>query len=74
MSPQRGTQGRHRKFVFRAQTMPGCAVLLLSLVVLSMGSNARRIKKRGLNHKVRLQILRTEFYLHLSADFRAKFI
>lgn len=40
--------------------MPGCAVLLLSLVVLSMGSNARRIRKRGLNHKVRLQILRSE--------------
>lgn len=34
--------------------MPGCAVLLLSLVVLSMGSDARRIRKRGLNHKVRL--------------------
>ncbi|XP_029697747.1 WAP four-disulfide core domain protein 1 isoform X2 [Takifugu rubripes] len=31
--------------------MPGCRVLLLSLVVLSMGSNARRIRKRGLNHK-----------------------
>ncbi|GLD68398.1 WAP four-disulfide core domain protein 1 [Lates japonicus] len=32
--------------------MPGSAVLLLlSLLVLSTGSDARRIRKRGLNHK-----------------------
>lgn len=33
--------------------MPGSVVLLLlSLLVLSTGSDARRIRKRGLNHKV----------------------
>lgn len=39
---------------FRTQTMPGSVVLLLSLLILSTGSDARRIRKRGLNHKVRL--------------------
>lgn len=39
---------------FRTQTMPGSVVLLLSLLVLSTGSDARRIRKRGLNHKVGL--------------------
>lgn len=46
------------------QTMPGSVVLLLlSLLVLSTGSDARRIRKRGLNHKVRLLIspLRPDF-------------
>lgn len=32
--------------------MPGSVVLLLSLLVLSTGNDARRIRKRGLNHKV----------------------
>ncbi|XP_019749876.1 WAP four-disulfide core domain protein 1-like isoform X2 [Hippocampus comes] len=32
-------------------TMPGSLVLLLSLLVLSTGSDARRIRKRGLNQK-----------------------
>lgn len=57
----------HRKLVFRAHTMPGCAVLLLFLMVLPMGSDARRIRKRGLNHKVRLQTVRTEISSSLSA-------
>lgn len=47
------------------QTMPGSVLLLLllSLLVLSTGSDARRIRKRGLNHKVRLLIspLRPDF-------------
>lgn len=36
------------------QTMSGSVVLLLSLLLLFTGSDARRIRKRGLNHKVRL--------------------
>lgn len=36
----------------RTQTMPGSLLVLLSLLVLSTGSDARRIRKRGLNHKV----------------------
>lgn len=40
---------------FGTQTMLGSVVLLLSLLVLSTGSDARRIRKRGLNHKVGLQ-------------------
>lgn len=49
--------------------MPGCAalLLLLILVVLPMGSDARRIRKRGLNHKVRLPTLRTEIVSRLAA-------
>lgn len=36
--------------------MPGSVLLLLlvSLLILATGSDARRIRKRGLNHKVRL--------------------
>lgn len=34
--------------------MPGSVVLLLSLLILVTGSDARRIRKRGLNHKVGL--------------------
>lgn len=57
----------HRKLVFRAQTMPGCAALLLFLMVLPVGSDGRRIRKRGLNHKVRLQTVRTEISSRISA-------
>lgn len=66
---QRGNRGRRRKLVFRARTMPGCAALLLFLVVLPMGSDARRIRKRGLNHKVRLHTLRTEIISNLSTSW-----
>lgn len=55
---QRQTKGvRHEQGLelgIGTQTMPGSVVLLLlSLLVLSTGSDARRIRKRGLNHKVR---------------------
>lgn len=42
--------------------MPGSVLLLLSLLVLlSTGSDARRIRKRGLNHKVGLLTLHLTF-------------
>lgn len=52
-----GKRGRRGTLVFREGAMPGCAVLLLLLflVVLPTGSDARRIRKRGLNHKVRME-------------------
>lgn len=61
-------EGRRRESVgvgFGTRTMLGSVVLLLSLLVLSTGSDARRIRKRGLNHKVGLQTssLRLFFFL-----------
>lgn len=51
-----GMSGRQKwSETLRMGSVPGCAVLLLvSLLVLSTGSDARRIRKRGLNHKVKL--------------------
>lgn len=52
-------------------TVPGCVVplLLVSLLVLSTGSDARRIRKRGLNHKVRVAFFLFFFFLLFATRF-----
>lgn len=60
-----GEGGRHREPLECGcrRTMPGSLVLLVSLLVLTTGSDARRIRKRGLNQKVGLLSLPEYLFL-----------